>query len=399
MFSCKYELTVFFEGDLVTDIVRRAYGVDAVIINGGCLKADRIIAAGAIRTKDVLDMVPLNDPVVVVKLKGSTICKILEHSVRGLKAKFPQISGLRMVYNENAEGDEPKMEQIWISRSTESEKRTLSKSYRKFIATQNTENGTECDQKCDGESTLEPIDPNAVYSIATRQFLFCGGLGFKWFEEEAVEVVVDEEDGVPLNVLLRNFFWAISAINDLLKMNEESNDGTASQQNRRRQSASMMRTYSLIPSPRKRSSLAHSAGFPDIDSEIMGNEEKEDRESEQYHEALVVAPLLEKRIMTVTQQQDVVADEVEEDLFGTMVEFMERLPSFAKMERLPRQQSLLMVFGDVHGDIHSDHGHGDKEQPDPNTKLTQIHHVVSKVDRHSKHGLEAVTDTQEDQLL
>ena len=96
----------------MTDIVRRAYGVDGVIINGGCLKADRVIPSGAIRTKDVLDMVPLNDPVVVVKLKGSTISKILEHSVRGLKAKFPQISGLRIVYN----GDDPKMEQIWISR-------------------------------------------------------------------------------------------------------------------------------------------------------------------------------------------------------------------------------------------------------------------------------------------
>ena len=216
------------------------------------------------------------------------------------------------------------------------------------MATHNQTNGAESERKCneqqpedDGESTLEPIDPNAIYTIATRQFLFCGGLGFKWFEEEAVEVVVDEEDGVPLNVLLRNFFWAISAINDLLKMSD------VPRQTQRRQSASMMRTYSLIPSPRERSSLAHSADF---DLDLMANEEKESMESEQYHEALVVAPLLENRIMTVAQQQVAFVDKEDEDLFGTMVEFMERLPSFAKMERLPRQQSLLMVFGDVHGD-------------------------------------------------
>lgn len=324
----------------MTDIVRRAYGVDGVIINGGCLKADRVIAAGAITTKDVLDMMPQNDPVVVVKLKGSSIAKILEHSLNGLTAKFPQISGLRMVYDDEAKEGDAKIQQIWISRYNKTESKSLQKSYCKLMATESAMD----DDDDDRESVLEPIEPDSIYSIATRHFLFCGGMGFEWFRNEAVEVVVDDENGVSIQVLMRNFFWAISAINDLLKM------GAAQKEMER--AASMMERFSLSPSPRKRSSLIHSVDIDldtafDIDG-ANGPDPESKEEAEQYHEALVVAPMLEHRIMTVSEHLQVIEAE-SMDQFGAMDEFMERLPSFAKMERMPRQQSLLMILEDVHG--------------------------------------------------
>merc|ERR1712176_551924 len=136
----------------------------------------------------------------------------------------------------------------------------------------------------------------------------------------------------------------------------------------------MMEQFSLSPSPRKRSSMIHSfdididaafdidgANEPDteskvdskvdlkVDSKVESKEEPHhlNMELEQYHEALVVAPMLEHRIMTVSEHLQVI--EAEADQFGAMDEFMERLPSFAKMERMPRQQSLLMILEDVHG--------------------------------------------------
>ena len=84
-------------GNFISDVIRRAYHCDGVIICGGALRADRIMPAGKFTYKDILDIVPFQDAIVVIKLTGKSIIKALEHSVSGMpkaEGRFPQIAGL-----------------------------------------------------------------------------------------------------------------------------------------------------------------------------------------------------------------------------------------------------------------------------------------------------------------
>merc|ERR1712003_592619 len=45
-------------GNFISDVIRRAYHCDAVLLCGGALRADRIMPAGKFTYKDILDIVP-----------------------------------------------------------------------------------------------------------------------------------------------------------------------------------------------------------------------------------------------------------------------------------------------------------------------------------------------------
>ena len=75
-----------------------------------------------------------------------------------------------------------------------------------------------------GEQRFNVIRPEKYYTVASREYTMNGGDGFECLNQSEHELVVDEERGVPLSVLLRNFFWAVTTVNDAIKLmmsNEE----------------------------------------------------------------------------------------------------------------------------------------------------------------------------------
>ena len=104
-------------GNFIADVVRRAYHCDGVILSGGCLRADRVMPAGAMSFGDILDIVPFQTPVVVIRLKGSSIVKALEHCVSAVpkaEGRFPQISGIRFIFDPEAEPGK-RIKNVWTS--------------------------------------------------------------------------------------------------------------------------------------------------------------------------------------------------------------------------------------------------------------------------------------------
>lgn len=85
-------------GALFADSVREAYGTDIAIINGGGLRQG--LEAGRVRLRDVVSILPFENQVVSLKLKGRELLEILEHGysmLPGLSGAFPQISGMKVV--------------------------------------------------------------------------------------------------------------------------------------------------------------------------------------------------------------------------------------------------------------------------------------------------------------
>jgi 5'-nucleotidase/UDP-sugar diphosphatase len=130
-------------GDLVADVLRAQAGADAAIINGGGLKAS--IARGPITAKQVHAVLPFDNYLVALRLSGRQVREVLEHGLSSLPrpaGRFPQVSGLTLVYSPAAPAGQRVREVTIAGR---------------------------------------PLDPDREYLIATNDYLAAGGDGFKTF--------------------------------------------------------------------------------------------------------------------------------------------------------------------------------------------------------------------------
>jgi 2',3'-cyclic-nucleotide 2'-phosphodiesterase (5'-nucleotidase family) len=133
-------------GNLIADAMREAVGADVAITNGGGIRGNRQYPAGSdITRRDVLSELPFGNRTAKIEVKGATIVAALENGVsqvENVAGRFPQVSGLRAVYDASRPAGE----------------RILS---------------AEIDGK--------PIDPDATYSLATNDYLMSGGDGYQMF--------------------------------------------------------------------------------------------------------------------------------------------------------------------------------------------------------------------------
>lgn len=89
-------------GNFITDVIRQITEADVVILNSGTLRADSIIGPGVLLMKHLVSLLPLQDPIVTIKLSGALLLKILENSVSQypkLEGRFAQVSGIRFSFD------------------------------------------------------------------------------------------------------------------------------------------------------------------------------------------------------------------------------------------------------------------------------------------------------------
>ena len=93
-------------GNFIADTYRKAVGADIGFVNGGSIRADLTYSPGVLTKRDVLSILPFNNPVVKVELTGALLKEILEHAVARSGAgednepgRFPQISGLSFTFD------------------------------------------------------------------------------------------------------------------------------------------------------------------------------------------------------------------------------------------------------------------------------------------------------------
>jgi len=127
-------------GNLITDAILDATGADAVITNGGGIRAT--IDVGEITKGEVITVLPFGNYVVVKAVKGSDILAALEHGVSQYPAPnggFPHVAGIRFVFDPSKEAGS-----------------RISKVEIKGKA----------------------LDPDAEYLLATNDFMAAGGDGY-----------------------------------------------------------------------------------------------------------------------------------------------------------------------------------------------------------------------------
>lgn len=92
--------------NFIADSYRKAVGAEIGFVNGGSIRADLGYNPGPLTKRDVLSMLPFNNPIVKVEISGKTLKEVIEHGVArsGVgedvePGRFPQVSGISFKYD------------------------------------------------------------------------------------------------------------------------------------------------------------------------------------------------------------------------------------------------------------------------------------------------------------
>ena len=91
-------------GSYIADAYRKYTGADVAIVNGGSIRSNTTYGPGALTKRDVLSILPFENPIVKIEVTGAILRAALEHGVSRVREEkeaglFPQVSGLRFVYD------------------------------------------------------------------------------------------------------------------------------------------------------------------------------------------------------------------------------------------------------------------------------------------------------------
>ena len=91
-------------GSFIADAYRKYASADVAILNGGSIRSNTTYGPGTITKRDVLSILPFENPIVKIEVTGATLRAALEHGVSRAREEreaglFPQVSGLRFTYD------------------------------------------------------------------------------------------------------------------------------------------------------------------------------------------------------------------------------------------------------------------------------------------------------------
>ncbi|KAJ7445778.1 Metallo-dependent phosphatase-like protein [Mycena galericulata] len=202
-------------GNWFADVIRHAYddtlsmkgcgGSDGVFICAGTLRGDSIYGPGQMSLGDILEILPFEDPIIVVELDGASIWDALESSLETWPAqegRFPVISGFRVSWDSRRRPGQ-RVIGVWLSNEIED-----SESGHDPVSGQSTP------RFVDGA----PIERTAdrTYKIVTRQYMAEGHDGFIALKRG--KHLIDDESGQLMSTIVRKYLMGSHYVNAMAKL-------------------------------------------------------------------------------------------------------------------------------------------------------------------------------------
>ncbi|XP_041771895.1 snake venom 5'-nucleotidase isoform X3 [Anopheles merus] len=160
-------------GNWICDVALAATGADCVIINSGTFRSDQIHPAGPFTMRDLINIIPMQDPLIVLEVTGKILHQALENSVSTypkLEGRFPQIAGMSFVFDPTkkpGERVEPKLIRL-------------------------------------GD---EWLNLEQIYTLCVKSYIYGGCDGYNMFKE--CRVLMDDDAAPELGLAIQNHFKAI----------------------------------------------------------------------------------------------------------------------------------------------------------------------------------------------
>ena len=89
-------------GNLVTDVMRARLQADVALMNGGGIRGNQLVPAGALTRRDINALLPFLNVLVMLEVPGKVLLEVLERSVSVYPREsggFLQVSGLSFVFD------------------------------------------------------------------------------------------------------------------------------------------------------------------------------------------------------------------------------------------------------------------------------------------------------------
>eukprot|EP01095_Lingulamoeba_sp_RSL-Kostka_P005948 TRINITY_DN1814_c0_g1_i1.p1 TRINITY_DN1814_c0_g1~~TRINITY_DN1814_c0_g1_i1.p1 ORF type:complete len:561 (+),score=183.64 TRINITY_DN1814_c0_g1_i1:34-1716(+) len=202
-------------GNLISDIMRFTYQADIAFCNGGVIRSNSVYGKNGVLTKrDIQNIFPFIDPTVVIQIKGKHILEALENSVAAypaLEGRFPQLSGVRLVFDSSKEPGSRLLSAKIKRRHHEAREKVLNSNILRF----STSNFNELLEKpSNNVDDWEEIDHETEYIVATKPYLLSGGDGCESFKNYT-KMIVDDENGLTSSNLLNKYFVKLQTLHNL----------------------------------------------------------------------------------------------------------------------------------------------------------------------------------------
>ncbi|KAG6812759.1 hypothetical protein H0H92_000674 [Tricholoma furcatifolium] len=188
-------------GNLFADIIRHAYddalcmqgcgGSDGVLICAGTLRGDSTYGPGIVTLGNILEILPFEDPVVVLELDGAAIWDAVEGALSTWPAqegRFPVISGFRVSWDSRRE---PGNRVLGVWKVEE----------KNHSPANHSDNGASSHEVIDGKPITRESDQN--YKIVTREYMAQGHDGF--WALKGKRYLVDDESGQLMSSIVRKY--------------------------------------------------------------------------------------------------------------------------------------------------------------------------------------------------
>jgi 5'-nucleotidase len=155
-------------GNLIADSFREGTGAEVAILNGGSVRGNTTFAPGQITKRDVISILPFENPVVKAEVTGATLRAAIENGISQIveeseSGRFPQVSGLQFEFD----GRKPVGSRVVK------------------VAV----NG-------------QPLDEKKTYTLATNAYLIHGGDNYQMFKN--AKLLIQEESAEIDSTMLAN---------------------------------------------------------------------------------------------------------------------------------------------------------------------------------------------------
>ncbi|KAL1746984.1 Metallo-dependent phosphatase-like protein [Schizophyllum fasciatum] len=199
-------------GNWFADVVRHAYddslcikgggGADLVLLCGGTLRGDSQYGPGVITLGDILEILPFEDPIIVLELDGQAIWDALEIGFSTWPAqegRFPIVSGIRVSWDSRREPGN-RVLGIWLQNEAEDSHEGGSDS------------GQSTPKLLDGEP-IKREKGGRLYKVVSREYMAQGHDGFTALLGH--RYLIDDEEGQLMSTIVRKYLLGSQFVNKM----------------------------------------------------------------------------------------------------------------------------------------------------------------------------------------
>ncbi|KAL1709989.1 Metallo-dependent phosphatase-like protein [Schizophyllum commune] len=199
-------------GNWFADVVRHAYddslcvkgsgGADLVLLCGGTLRGDSQYGPGVITLGDILEILPFEDPIIVLELDGEAIWDALETGFSTWPAqegRFPIVSGIRVSWDSRREPGN-RVLGIWLQNEVEDSNDGGSDS------------GRSTPRLADGEP-IKREKGGRMYKVVSREYMAQGHDGFTSLPGH--RYLIDDEEGQLMSTIVRKYLLGSQFVNKM----------------------------------------------------------------------------------------------------------------------------------------------------------------------------------------